>query len=79
MQDKYFEQKKLGLGANSIRVISLCSSKWLFIFYAYAIIVHTGANQLLQQLLMEQFDTVPIQCRHIEHMHEEVWFRKNNF
>ena len=24
--------------------------------------------------LMEQFDTLPIQCSHIEHMHEEVWF-----
>ena len=24
------------------------------------------------QLLMEQFDTLPIQCRHIEHMHEGV-------
>ena len=44
-------------------------------FYAYAIIGHTGA---LPQLLMEQFDTFPIQCRHIEHMHEGVWFRKNN-
>ena len=30
-------------------------------------------------LLMEQFDTLPIQCRHIEHMHEGVWFTKNNF
>ena len=28
---------------------------------------------------MEQFDILPIQCRHIEHMHEGVWFRKNNF
>ena len=28
---------------------------------------------------MEQFDTLPIQCKHIEDMHEEVWFRKNNF
>ena len=28
---------------------------------------------------MEQFDTFPIQCRHIGHMHEGVWFRKNNF
>ena len=37
------------------------------------------ADQLLPQLLMEQFDTFPIQCRHIEHMHEGVWFRKNNF
>ena len=26
-------------------------------FYAYAIIVHTRADQLLLQLLMEQFDT----------------------
>ena len=36
------------------------------------------ADQLLPQLLMDQFDTLPIQCRHIEHMHEGVWFRKNN-
>ena len=48
-------------------------------FYACAIIGHTLADQLLPQLLMEQFDTIPIQCRHIEHMHEGVWFRKNNF
>ena len=34
--------------------------------YAYAIIGHTRADQLL----VEQFDTLPIQCRHIEHMHE---------
>ena len=46
------------------------------VFYAYAIIVHTRADQLLPQLLMEQFDTSPIQCRHVEHMHEGVWFRK---
>ena len=44
-----------------------------------AIIGYTWADQLLPQLLMEQFDTFPIQCRHIEHMHEGVWFRKNNF
>ena len=43
-------------------------------FYAYAIIGHTRADQLLPQLLMEQFDTFPIQCRHIEHMHEGGWF-----
>ena len=45
-------------------------------FYAYSIIVHTPADQLLPQLLMEQFDTFPIQCRHIEHMHEGVWSEK---
>ena len=38
----------------------------------YAIIGHTRANQLLPQLLMEQFDTFPIQFRHIENMHEGV-------
>ena len=37
------------------------------------------ADQLLPQLFMEQFDTLPIQCRHIEHMHEGVLFRKNIF
>ena len=40
--------------------------------YAYAIIVHTRADQLLPQFLMEEIDIIPIQCRHIEHMHEGV-------
>ena len=34
------------------------------------------ADQLIPQLLMEQFDTFPIQYRHIEHMHEVVWLKK---
>ena len=34
-------------------------------------------DQLLPQLLMEQFDTFPIQYRHIEHMHEGI--RLKNF
>ena len=38
--------------------------------------VPSWADQLLPQLLMDQFDTLPIQCRHIEHMHEGVWFKK---
>ena len=41
--------------------------------------VPSWADQLLPQLLIEQFDTLPIQCRHIEHMHEGVWFTNNNF
>ena len=41
--------------------------------------VPSWADQLLLQLLMEQFDTLLILCRHTEHMHEGVWFRKNNF
>ena len=38
--------------------------------------VPSWADQLLPQLLMEQFDNLPIQYRHIEHMHEGVWFKK---
>ena len=40
------------------------------VLYAYAIIGHTRANQLLPQLLIEQLDTFPIE--HIEHMHKGV-------
>ena len=46
--------------------------------FVYALIGLSWADQLLPQLLIEQFDTLSIQCRHIEHMHEGVWFRKNN-
>ena len=38
-----------------------------------------GILLLLLQLLMEPFDTLPIQCGHIEHVHEGVWFTKNDF
>ena len=34
------------------------------------------ADQLLPQLLIQQYDTLPLQCRHIEHMHEGVWLEK---
>ena len=38
--------------------------------------VPSWADQLLPQLLMEQFDTLPIQCKHIEHMHERFCSEK---
>ena len=41
--------------------------------FVYAWIVPLRAAQLLPQLLIEQFDTLRIQCRHIEHMHEGVY------
>ena len=44
-----------------------------YMAFVYAWIVPLWANQLLPQLLMEQFDTLRIQCRHIEHMHEGVY------
>ena len=47
--------------------------------FVYAWIVTSWVDQLLPQLSMEQFDTLPIQYRHIEHMHEGVWLIKINF
>ena len=41
--------------------------------FVYAWIVPLWADQVLLQLLMEQFDTLPTQCGHIEHMHEGVY------
>ena len=41
--------------------------------FVYAWIVPLLADQLLPQLLMEQLDSLLIQCRHIEHMHEQVY------
>ena len=41
--------------------------------FVYAWIVPLCADQLLPQLLMEQFDTLQIQCRHFEHMHGGVY------
>ena len=47
--------------------------------YACAIIVHTNAIQVLPELLMNQFDTLPTQWKHIEHIHEGVLFKSNYF
>ena len=44
-----------------------------YMAFVYAWIVPLWAKQLLPQLLMEQFDTLPIQCIYIEHMHEGVY------
>ena len=80
MHDKNFKQKSKGEGPILLELFPFVVLNGFCIwFYAYAIIGHTRVDQLLPQLLMAQFDTFPIQCRHIEHMHEGVWFRKNNF
>ena len=44
--------------------------------FVCALMVPAWADKLLPQLLMEQFDTLTIPCRHIEHMHEGVWLKK---
>ena len=47
-------------------------------FYAYASYYRPYMGRSTPTTAFEQFDTFPIQCRHIEHMHEGVWFRKNH-
>ena len=44
-----------------------------YMAFVYALIVPLRADQLLPQLLMKQFDTLSIQCRHNEYMHEGVY------
>ena len=41
--------------------------------YACAMVVHTRADQLLPQLLMLHFDTLPSHYSYIAHLCEEVW------
>ena len=54
------------------------TSLFPYMAFVYAQIVPSWADQLLPQLLIQQFETMPIQRRHIEHMHEGVWL-KNDF
>ena len=42
--------------------------------FVYAYIVPAWGDQLLPHRLMDQLDTLPIQCRHIELMRGGVWF-----
>ena len=78
MQDKYFKQKSKGKGPILLELFPFVVLNGFYIGL-YANLVHTWADQLLPQLLIKQFSTLPIQCRHIEHMHEGVWFRKKYF
>ena len=57
----------------NVDTLNICTKEFSFLM------VPSWADQLLLQLLVEQFDTLPIQCRHIEHLLEGVWFRKINF
>ena len=49
---------------------------FLYRVYTNAMIVQTQANQLIPQFLMEQFDALLSQCRHIEDMHRAVWLKQ---
>ena len=73
---EFGSEKKIFLTKRQLRELRQFSPNMASV---YALMVPSWADQLLPQLLMEQFDTLPIQCRHIEHMHEGVCFRNNNF
>ena len=47
--------------------------------FVSAQIVHARGNQLVPEFLLKPSDTLHTQCRHIEHLHEEVWCHKNIF
>ena len=40
--------------------------------FVSAQIVHARGNQLVPEFLLKPSDTLHTQCRHIEHLHEEV-------
>ena len=67
-----FKKKKEGLGTYSNLELFPCVVLNGFLYRGLCLCYysHTQADQLLPQLLMEQFDILPIQYRHIEHMHE---------
>ena len=67
---RHYISHKIPFGAPSSGGV-LCSACGAFISLTLTV-RPSWADQLLPQLLMEQFDTFPIQCRHIEHMHEGV-------
>ena len=43
--------------------------------YAYVVIVHPQANEILRQLLMNNLGTLPSHCSFIKRMHEEIWLK----
>ena len=47
-----------------------------FSCFAFAEIVHTQGSQLVPELLLKLSDTLHIQYRYIEHVHEEVSCKK---
>ena len=47
--------------------------------FVCAHIVHAWGNQLVPELLLKPSDTLHKQCRHIEHLHEEVGCHKSSF
>ena len=64
------------LGKRKVSGILFYASKTYVCIGSY---IGIGVDQFLPRLLIEQFDTLPSQYRHIEHMHEGVWFQKNTF
>ena len=51
----------------------------LAIFFCLLVLVLLRGSQLVPELLLKLSDTLHIQYRYIEHVHEEVSFQKNYF
>ena len=70
MQKKYFLTNLQGVLLSHFSMAA-ANNWWL--------IVYTLWNQLLLELSLDLFNTLKICCKHIEDVHEEVWYRKNIF
>ena len=55
------------------------TSFWIVLNRGYScdMIVHTRAHKLILKILIEQFDTLPTQCRHIKHVDAGIWFKNS--
>ena len=73
--------KKYYFGKISFKNLQLCELRQFLciVFNMGSMVVAIQADQLLPQFLLEPFDTLPPQYRHIGHVHEEILFWKNIF
>ena len=73
--------KKYYFGKIILTNLQLCELRQFLciVFNMGSMVVPIRAGQLLSQFLLEPFDTLPPQYRHIGHVHEEKLFWKNNF
>ena len=76
IQSRHIEHKLEGVWFKK-NDINLDNFSLIWLSY-YAQIVLSWADQLLPQLLIQQSDTLLIQCKHIKSMHEGVWFKNNS-
>ena len=67
---RHGDQTRSHLHAKRTRFRSSCRACYKGLVSAQ--IVHARGNQLVSQLLLKPSDALHTQCRHTEHLHEEV-------